>query len=75
MTAFTPPDHSSTPPATVPVDQLPADAECGKCFRSDVPLLPDPEIDEVWFCAECWEERIRTTATHEMGYDNDIGEE
>jgi len=48
---------------------------CSKCFRDDVPLNPDPEIDEVWFCKPCWEERIRTTMTHEFGYDNDIGEE
>jgi len=48
---------------------------CSKCFRDDVPLNPDPEIDEVWFCEPCWEERIRTTSMHEFGYDNDIGEE
>jgi len=49
--------------------------ECSKCGRSDVPLKPDPEIDEVWFCATCWEERERTIMIHEFGYDNDIGEE
>lgn len=48
---------------------------CAKCGRDDLPLAPDPEIDAVWFCAPCWEERTRTTAIHEFGYDNDIGEE
>ena len=37
--------------------------------------MPDPEIDEVWFCGPCWEERVRVTAMHEYGYDNDILEE
>ncbi len=49
--------------------------ECSRCFRSDVPLQPDPEIDEVYFCKPCWEERIKVTAMHKYGYDNDIMEE
>ncbi len=48
---------------------------CAKCGRSDIDLKPDPDIDEIWFCAPCWEERERTTWMHEYGYDNDIGEE
>jgi hypothetical protein len=65
------PDGEAGHPAPVP----PPDAECAKCGRSDVPLKPDPEIDEVWFCAPCWEERVKVTAMHEYGYDNDILEE
>ena len=55
----------------------PPDAECAKCGAkaTDRPLFPDPEIEEVWFCAPCWEERVRVTATHEYGYDNDFLEE
>jgi hypothetical protein len=55
----------------------PADAECAKCGAkaTERPLQPDPEIEEVWFCAPCWEERVRVTATHEYGYDNDFMEE
>ncbi|MDH5526078.1 MAG: hypothetical protein OEY97_02065 [Nitrospirota bacterium] len=59
----------------LPVAQLPDGAECAKCFRDDLPLRPDPEIDEIWFCEPCWQERERVTQTHLFGYDNDIGEE
>jgi hypothetical protein len=56
---------------------VPEDAVCAKCGvkAKDRPLLPDPAIEEVWFCAPCWEERVRVTATHEFGYDNDFMEE
>ena len=49
--------------------------ECSRCLRSDVPLQPDPEIECVYFCKPCWQERIKVTAMHEYGYDNDIMEE
>ena len=53
----------------------PEGAECARCGRADVPLRPDPEVEEVWFCAPCWAERARVTAMHEAGYDNDFLEE
>lgn len=53
----------------------PEGTECAKCGAADVPLMPDPEVEEVWFCAPCWAERARVTATHEFGYDNDFMEE
>lgn len=64
-----------TPSPYIDPESLPEGAECAKCWATDVPLRPDPEIDEVWFCQPCWEERIRVTAMHEFGYDNDILEE
>jgi len=71
---------SGPPPAaadTGPAGGVPEDAVCAKCGAraADRPLLPDPAIEEVWFCAPCWEERVRVTATHEFGYDNDFMEE
>lgn len=71
MTEVPKPGAEGDRPAPVP----PPDAACAKCGRSDVPLQPDPDIDEVWFCAPCWAERARVTAMHEYGYDNDIMEE
>lgn len=62
---------------TQPEPPVPPDAECAKCGvkATDRPLRPDPEIEEVYFCGPCWEERVRVTATHEFGYDNDFMEE
>ncbi|MFQ5508756.1 MAG: hypothetical protein ACE5FN_05375 [Leptospirillia bacterium] len=66
---------SIDPAPYLSVSKLPEGAECARCFCDDMPLRPDPAIDDVWFCKACWEERIRVTAMHEMGYDNDIMEE
>lgn len=42
---------------------------CEKCgARSrDAGLRPDPNIEGLWFCASCWEEREKTTRAQEAG--------
>lgn len=39
---------------------------CEKCGARDN-LRPDPNIEGLWFCASCWEEREKTTRAQEAG--------
>jgi len=39
---------------------------CEKCGATEN-LRPDPNIEGLWFCASCWEEREKTTRAQEAG--------
>ena len=47
------------------------DIECFKCGKKGV-LYEDPNIEELYFCEECWEERFKTELLDRYGYDNEL---
>ena len=47
------------------------DIECFKCGKKGV-LYEDPNIEELYFCEECWEERFKTELLDRYGYDEEM---
>lgn len=45
--------------------------ECFKC-GSKKNLKEDPNIEGLFFCANCWEERERTEINEKWGYDESL---
>ncbi len=45
--------------------------ECFKCGKKGV-LYEDPNIEGLFFCKECWEERVKTEKLEEYGYEEEI---
>lgn len=48
------------------MEEMGEERSCEKCGAREN-LRPDPNIEGVWFCAACWEERERTTRAMEAG--------
>ncbi|WP_457625783.1 hypothetical protein [Persephonella sp.] len=48
------------------------DTECYKCGASGVPVYEDPNIEDLFFCEKCWEERIKTEKVEEWGFEEEI---
>ena len=38
-------------------------------------LRPDPHIEDLYFCEDCWEERAKLERVREMGFDEEVHEE
>ena len=47
---------------------------CMKCGTHSN-LVPDPHIEDIFFCKECWEEREILERATEMGYDDEFRDE
>ena len=47
------------------------DLERFKCGAKGT-LYEDPNIEELYFCEECWNERFKTEKLEEYGYENEI---
>ncbi len=47
-------------------------AECYKCGKQGEPVYEDPNIEDLYFCAECWEERFKTEKLSEMGMEEEL---
>ena len=44
---------------------------CFKCGKIDV-LYEDPNIEGLYFCKECWKERLITEILEKHGYEDEI---
>ena len=45
--------------------------ECYKCGKLAI-LYEDPNIEGLFFCKDCWQERIKTEELEKMGYEEEI---
>ena len=45
--------------------------ECYKCGKLAI-LYEDPNIEGLFFCGECWKERLKTEELEKMGYEEEI---
>lgn len=45
--------------------------ECLKCGCKES-LKEDPNIPDIYFCEECWEEREKTEINEKWGYDESL---
>ncbi|ACO04378.1 MAG TPA: hypothetical protein DEP48_01605 [Persephonella sp.] len=45
--------------------------ECFKCGVVAI-LYEDPNIEGLYFCEKCWQERIKTEEIEEWGFDEEI---
>lgn len=45
--------------------------ECFKCGAKGT-LYEDPNIEELYFCEKCWEERFKTQELEKYGYENEL---
>ncbi len=46
--------------------------DCFKCGKQGVPVYEDPNIDNLFFCEKCWQERIKTEEIEEWGFEEEI---
>ncbi|NPA13503.1 MAG: hypothetical protein GXO45_05915 [Aquificae bacterium] len=46
--------------------------ECFKCGKKDTKVMEDPNIEGLFFCVDCWEERIKTEQIEKWGFDEEI---
>jgi hypothetical protein len=46
-------------------------AECFKCGAKEE-IYEDPNIEGMYFCKNCWEERIKTEILTELGMEEEI---
>jgi len=46
--------------------------ECYKCGVQGVPVYEDPNIEDLFFCEKCWQERIKTEEIEEWGFEEEI---
>ena len=47
---------------------------CMKCGTREN-LRPDPNIEDMFFCEDCWEERAKFERVREMGFDDEVRDE
>ncbi len=47
---------------------------CMRCGTEEN-LRPDPNIEDIFFCRECWKEREILERAQQLGYDDEFREE
>lgn len=48
------------------------ETECYKCGKTGIAVYEDPNIEGLYFCEECWSERIKTEEIEEWGFEEEI---
>ncbi|WP_297453951.1 hypothetical protein [Persephonella sp.] len=46
--------------------------ECYKCGAKGIPVYEDPNIEDMYFCEKCWEERLKTEEIEDWGFEEEI---